>query len=270
MADAPFQFTTPTRPERYLKALFYGPYGAGKTHLAGSAEDCEHFRDVLFIDSESGDMTLEAEWPNMVVVPIHDYSQIARLYEFLTVHHRLWRENKVDKVLEHENMYRGDKPLDKPHHFKTVVIDSLSELQGFLHYDIMDIHLGVTKLDEELTKAGWDEFDISINKMRLVVRSFRDLPMNVILIAGEQEKTDNGRIRLSPNFQGKLSLELPGFMDVVGRLEAGEPNEKGMITRRLFLSNGKNWKAKSRLSTLKAPYLDNPTMESIAKAAKLI
>lgn len=270
MAESrPFTFTTPKRDKRFMKAFFFGPYGSGKTYLAGTAEDYEPYRDVLFIDAESGDLTLEDRWPNMTVVRITNFRQLARVHEFLTLHHRVRGENDEKKLLALENMY-WPEPVAKPHHFNTVVIDSLSEVQGFLHYDILGVKLGITKLDEDLPKAGWDEFDLSINKMRYVVRSFRDLPMNVILVAGEQEKSDESRIRISANFQGKLNNELPGFMDLAGRLVAGEPDEKGVVHRRLYLSNGKNFKAKSRLSAIKAPWLDDPTMEMIAKASSKV
>jgi hypothetical protein len=273
LADPPFILTTPKRDVRWLKAMWYGPFGGGKTHLAATAEDCKHFRDVLFIDVESGDITLQEQWPDMVVAQPHDFASFARVYDMLTIHHRIRKAGGPEekkRLIDLENLYRPDHQVTEPHYFNTVVIDSLSEVQGLLHLDIMDIKLGETKLDAEMADFGWDQFDISINRMRFVVRSIRDLPMNVIIVCGEQEKNDNGRIRLSPNLQGKLSYELPGFMDVVGRLEASEPNEKGAILRRLYLSNGKNWKAKSRLSTLKANYLDDPTMESIAQAAKLV
>lgn len=269
MAVQSLKFTRPKRENRYLKIFLYGPWGAGKTYLAGTAEDCEPFRDVLFVDAESGDMTLEARWPNMVVAPIHDFGQLARVHDYLKLHHRIRRAGTDADLLEHENRFWDDS-VETPHHFNTVVIDSLSEVQGFLHYNLMGVDVDTVSLDEDLPKTGWDEFNLSIHKMRQVVRAFRDLPMNVILVAGEMEKSDEGRIRLSPNFEGKLTSELPGFMDVVGRMVAGEPDEKGVVHRRLYLSNGRNFKAKSRLPALKVNFLDDPTMTTIAKAADII
>ena len=267
MAATTFQFTTPKRPNRYLKAFWYGPFGAGKTFLAATAQDCEPFQDVFFVDVESGDMTLEEEWPDMPIVQIHSFSDLARIYEFLRIHHKLRAQGDEEKLLEFENRFwPEDKQVETPHHFNSVVIDSLSEVQGYLHNVLMNI-TEMSKLDDEMIKTGWDEFNLSIHKMRQVVRSFRDLPMHVILVGGEQEKGEPNRIY--PNFEGKLVSDLPGFMDVVGRLVATEPNKEGVVTRRLYLTNGPNFKAKSR-KNLKVPYLENPSMTTVAKAFGII
>src|SRR5262252_7280959 len=45
--------------DRWLKMLVYGPYGVGKSTLAGSSVDVTGMRDVLMVDAESGDLVLQ-------------------------------------------------------------------------------------------------------------------------------------------------------------------------------------------------------------------
>ena len=66
---------------------------------------------------------------------------------------------------------------------------------------------------------------------------------------------------ISPDLPGKLSRAVQGFVDVVGYLAVGTVETKEV--HRLTLRGSDSLDAKSRLQTLREPYLDNPTMETI-------
>lgn len=94
------------------------------------------------------------------------------------------------------------------HEYQTVVLDSLTELQKKL----CDKLLGDK---DKLTIADWG---MVIDKIRRLVRHFRDLPMNVIIIAlADQSKDDEtGRVYTVPSLNGKaLPNELAAYFDVV-------------------------------------------------------
>jgi hypothetical protein len=80
--------------KRYIKAMFYGQPGSGKTTLAGSAVDVEPMRDVLAIQFEGGHEVLmdndRIQNSDIIdIVRIKRIEQLQKLYEFLLHHCRL-------------------------------------------------------------------------------------------------------------------------------------------------------------------------------------
>ncbi len=103
------------------------------------------------------------------------------------------------------------------HKFDTVVLDSLTEVQR--------MHMDYVVAKKGLQKPGIGEWGENIDTMRRMCRGFRDLPMNVILIALEaQDKNEEtGQLRIMPALQGKsLPDEVMGFFDIVGYMVADE------------------------------------------------
>jgi hypothetical protein len=88
----------------------------------------------------------------------------------------------------------------------------------------------------------------------MIIRSFRDLPCNVIISAllsqDKDEKT--GVTSLFPSFPGKLRSEVPGFFDIVGLLRAVMENEGGdsRIIRTLQVAKTDKTIAKDRTGAL--------------------
>src|SRR5687767_222429 len=54
-----FQITPMKSRHAWIKILFYAKYGEGKTSLAGSAVDVPGMTDVLMVNAESGQMSIE-------------------------------------------------------------------------------------------------------------------------------------------------------------------------------------------------------------------
>jgi len=112
------------------------------------------------------------------------------------------------------------------------------------------------------------EWGQSQEMMRLLIRSFRDLDMNVIFVCAGQEQEDERKRRLFlPALPGKLASAFTGFLDFVGFLVAAPP-EGGEVKRRLYLSPGQSYKAKNRFRNFTDQYIDNPTMALIWNANK--
>ena len=85
----------------WLNFLVYGEPGAGKTYLLGTAEDHPDTHPVLILDVDGGVTTIRKR-TGVDVIQVRSIDQIVAIHKEL-----------------HEN----------PGHYKTVGIDSLSELQ---------------------------------------------------------------------------------------------------------------------------------------------
>lgn len=88
---APFQIVPITSAHRWIKCLFYGKFGVGKTSLAASAVDVAGMDDVLMVNAESGTVSVEeAEYIRnrqyIDQVRVTDFITVARVQEFLIAH----------------------------------------------------------------------------------------------------------------------------------------------------------------------------------------
>src|SRR5262245_16845975 len=90
--------------------LVYGEAGAGKTVLCGSASEVEEMAPVLFIDVEAGTLSLRAFYPRVEVV-------------------------RVESMADMNNVFMALRQGEGG--YKTVVLDSLTEIQKFSMNDIM-------------------------------------------------------------------------------------------------------------------------------------
>jgi len=104
------------------------------------------------------------------------------------------------------------------------------------------------------------------NHMRKITRGFRDLPCNVFFISHVKYDQDTlMRKTLSPQFAGKLSSDIPGFLDIVGLLRA---EVKGnVITRFLQTAKTEVTIAKDRTSVLPA-VMEEPTIPKMWELLK--
>ncbi len=255
-----------TVEERFLKVLVYGDFGVGKTYLSASAVDVDSMRDVLFIDAEAGEMSLTGV-DGVDVITIGTYKQLARIYEFLRLNLRLVREGKDDEALAHQQRFFEDQRVKEPNRlrkYRTVVIDSLSEVQKYLMYQLLDIQLGVTALDVEPEVAAQRDWLASADMIRLLIRYMRDLPVHVVIVCSEDWDEDTNK--MVPKLPGKLAKEIPGFMDIVGYLSKTKTKDEGWV-RRLYLASGyPRWKSKHRFRNLPdLEYLDNPSLAGLVR-----
>ena len=267
---AAFRVDTTQRRERYLKLLIYGNYGVGKTTLAGTATEVESMRDVLIINAEAGDLSL-AEFEGLDEITVQDFRTLGRINEFLKQHCKARDDEDIQRLKELEAAVRGIEidDIDEPRQYRTVIIDSLTELEAYCFNQLLGI-TDTTRLDEDPQSAEWTEYKKNHTMMQRVVRAFRDLPMHVIFTASEQfQQDEHKRYKFSPDLTGKLSKKIQGFMDMVGYLAIGKEGDKTI--RRLYVSPSPTGKydAKHRYAAFKGEYFTEPSIKSILFETKL-
>lgn len=218
----------------YLNILVYGDPGAGKTVLAGSADSVAAMSPVLFIDIEGGTFSIRERNPNVDVVRVKSWNDMQQVYNAL---------------------YSGD------HDYKTVVLDSLTEIQKFSMYNIMK-QLIKEDPDRDPDIPSMREWGKNIEQIRLLVRAFRDLPMNTIFTALAKEDKDpkTGKLKNRPSLSGKLANEVAGFLDIVGYLYT-KPID-GVYHRLLLTQPTDQHVAKDRSDNF-PQILQDPTMETV-------
>lgn len=218
----------------YLNILLFGDSGVGKTHLAGSADACPDLRPVLMIDFEGGTESLVRNYPEVDQVRVTSWDEMQAVYD---------------------ELHRGQ------HGYSTVILDSLTEIQKFNMYSIME-ELIADKPDREIDVPSMREWGRNLEQMRKFVRAFRDLKMNTIFTALKKEDKNEktGMVTTLPSLSGKLAGEVAAFLDIVGYYYV-KPVD-GEDARLLLTKKTETIVAKDRTGQLPI-VMQNPDMQTI-------
>ena len=256
----------------WLKVLVYGKYGAGKTHFAGTAADVESLRDVLYIDFEGGNLTLANRAQHMIRFKAKNFAHLNLVKDVLVRHCELRDEGNEAalRALQDEHFGPGRAHL---FHFNTVIIDSLSEAGKILMAQILGIDPTHSNLDAAVDNATFEHWGQASQRIQLVIRAFRAMPINVIFICSEKEKEDERKqVRIQPNLSGQLANDVQGFLDVVGYL-ATAPGPNDTIRRRLYLQPGAilgaAFNAKHRFAGQNVTFIDEPSVGHLVELLRL-
>lgn len=218
----------------YINFLVYGDPGAGKTVLGGSADEVPEMRPVLVIDIEGGLLSLASRYPDVETVRVKTWDDMQRVYDDL---------------------------LLKDHGYKTVMLDSLTEIQKFSMATIMEFTVKKDP-DRDPDIPSMREWGKNIEQIRRLVRAFRDLPMHTIFTALAKSDKDNksGAVKTKPSLSGKLADEVAGFVDIVGYQYTKVMEDQ--LRRFLLTAATDRYVAKDRSDNL-PPTIEDPTMTKI-------
>lgn len=222
----------------FLKMLLYGDPGVGKTVLAAQAPK------ALVVDAEHGSRSLlnHEETKNIPTLPITKWEEIEDLF---------WALHDEDPFFDQ---------------FKTIVIDSITELQK-RNLDLI-VKQGVQKDPNRNPYLPFlQDYGINNQVMRRLIVNFRDLRKNLIVTAHAVEDKDEreGFIYMRPAVTPKLSETIIGVMDLVGYMTMREEKDEGMV-RYMQVHPSRNVKAKCRIGGLE-PIIKQPTFQMLLDAA---
>jgi hypothetical protein len=248
--------------------------------LLGTAADVEQMCDVLYMNIDGGEMALEdspfiEDVDSILNVRITSFIQAARVKEFLTAHCKYRDANDEANLKRLQSQVTGVpvEEIERVYRFRTVIIDSLSELEQYNFNAIMGNT--DTKLAEgDVDTADWPIFRKNMDMVIMMVRAFRDLPVHFLATCPDMFK-DMSKIQnikaglmYSPRLTGQLAAKITGFFDIVGWLIMdAKPNTEGEFQRRMWIQpapiNGLKFAAKNRRAVFKEHYWDNPNMKQI-------
>lgn len=216
----------------FLNMLIYGDSGIGKTTLCGSASAVAEMSPVLILDIEAGLEPLRTFYPDVDFLRIKTVKNLVDIYRDLAT---------------------------TKHGYKTVVVDSLTELQKLYMAEIM---VNVVKADSERDPdvPGMFEWNKNTEQIRKLVKAFRDLPMNTIFTALADQREDNNITRTVPSFSRKLIGDIPAQLDLV--LYFYTKMQKGEIKRFLLTSKTERVAAKDRTTKLPT-VVEEPTFANL-------
>lgn len=241
----------PPQGVKYLNAIFYAEPGGGKTHLFGTCEyDPDEFLPALAIDIDGGaEDTYVNKFMKIDIKSVRSMDALKELY----------KEIAAD-----------------PYYYKAISLDNISELQKIDMNEVM--------VEAKRTAQNPDNVDIYVpsqrewgksgERMRIIIRAFRDLPCHTICLAHIDEKEDKskgGIMRLWPGMPGKLRHELSGFFSVVGYLSVYEATVEGggkQQFRQIQFTKTNRVQAKDRFAVLPGLMTENPTLPQIWKIIK--
>lgn len=205
--------------QRSLTMVVYGGSKIGKSTFAVTAPyprlmlDVEGGHKFLPINVKYWDPIRErppvadGTW-DTCVVPIQDYDTVLKAYEWLRT---------------------GD------HQFKSLIIDSVSELQVKLFDKIAGT--------EQIKMQQWGEV---LRHMGGFLRSIRDLtmhptrPLEAIVLTAMQKDGKDGKYH--PYLQGQLAVQVPYFYDLLGAITIEtfpnpDPTQPAYNVRRMYLES---------------------------------
>lgn len=192
--------------------VLFGPSGAGKSTLAATAPK------PAFADTNDGLMSITGRpgFEHVHGERVVDFNGLERIYDNLT--------NTGDKK------WKGK--------YGTLVVDHFDDIQAIIMEQLGERR---TARDDrkDIDESEQKDWGVMATKLKRILRKYKTLSEHKILICGEKESKEDGR--MVPSLQGQMQGALPYFADHTMYLRIGK---KGV--RYLHLDPGEGYYAKTR------------------------
>lgn len=230
----------------WLNMILYGEPSVGKTHAFGTVElDPENFLPALLIDIDGGTDTLRNRKQIDISPPIRKLSTLQEVYKEVAA---------------------------QPDYYKTIGIDNITELQKIDMAEVMQEAKDRANNPDnvDIYVPSQREWGKSSERMRRIIRAFRDLPCHTIVLAHVDAREEGVITKYGPSLPGKLRHELSGFFSVVGYMDVYE--KEGKTLRKIQFTKTRRVQARDRFNAL--PELmddigyDTPTIPNVWRIIK--
>jgi hypothetical protein len=220
----------------------------GKTTLGSTCP-----KPLLILDAEGGSKFLplrKIDWDGHAAPPVYDGT---------------W-DACVVIIRDFETLTRVKQWMDfGQHHFKSILVDSISEIQR-------RCKAAIQAPTEMQTQQFWGQLLVRMDE---IIRGIRDLtlhptnPLTVAMFIAETRINQQGK--WTPYMQGQIAVALPYWMDIVGYLYVqqmvnadGTPSDQ--YVRQLLVTPHPQYEAGERVQGRVGPVITNPNIETILAA----
>ena len=206
------------------------------SYLAASICEVEGYYPALIIDTEESTYGTVSGFPDDRLVIKH----VATVAEF----------NKVVTNL-----------LNKPHPFKTVIVDTMGNALDRKEWEIMS-NPPKSQSGADDTNKAWG---MLYQYAKKIMDGLRSADFATILIFHEKEETDAVGNRFSRIWiNGAAKKYVPSKPDLFGLLECESDDDAGVETRTIYFGNDASRATKTRFANAGLPLkMTNPTMAKI-------
>lgn len=187
-----------------VKCILYGSSGIGKTSQIKTLV-AEGYK-VLVISAESGLLSLAGTKVDMIDISTNDKGEAVA------------PSKRFERLLEVYKFLHQTK-----HAYDTIVLDSLTELNSCLLEALREKYT-----DPKDTLKMFGDNSVVMQKM---IKAFRDLDLNVVLIAlASAEKDDLGRRFTTIDVVGKVANAIPPLFDEVLYMYSDDKGTRNILT----------------------------------------
>lgn len=207
--------------QEYVRGLYYGDPGSGKTTASAAAA---RLGKVVHIDAEKrlrpGPLTRQGIPAENIEPRMH------------TADEPITFESMLALAAELQNRLADKEPIF------AVVWDSGTETHRLLLENLVDkaaLAAEMVGKNRDIYRNYQEDYGDMTEQMRRIIRRFRDLPCHLIITSLAKRDTDEtGGIRVAPAFTPAVLRDVMGYMDVVAhtRVELiGDVEEYSALTR---------------------------------------
>lgn len=234
----------------YIRTLFYGESGVGKTRLVGT------FPKPFVIDTDGGLRTLKE-----MHVPYKSYRRGDR---------KVYREilNILTDAAERKGPFAPDGPLGDR---ETMVIDGWTSLADVLLFEAMKGGVGVV-VDPSSAKPEWEHYGALKVRLQLISDKLSELEMHVATTCNvrlDRDEKTGGYVG-QPDIVGGFRSEILRDFDEVYFLTAKRKrtDDKDVVEYRAYTRPYGYYVAKSR-DDIPEDVIRNPTFEKLYSSKKV-